>query len=74
MDKGQWVKGKESALWVNAGAGLRPGSFLAGVLFPRCARAVIFIRAVAEIGEREGDRSCSDLALLWSAVPYQPSA
>jgi hypothetical protein len=26
--KGQWVKGKESALWVNAVPGLRPGKLL----------------------------------------------
>ena len=37
--KGQWVKGKESALWVNALPGLRPGSFLAGVFF-RAARGL----------------------------------
>ena len=27
MDNGQWVKGKESALWINAAPGLRPGTF-----------------------------------------------
>jgi hypothetical protein len=27
MAKGQWVKGKESALWAGAVPGLRPGMF-----------------------------------------------
>lgn len=38
MDKGEWVKGKESALWVDAVPGLRPGTSSRGCFRARLAR------------------------------------
>lgn len=69
MDKGGCVKGRESALWVRAVPGLRPGTFrkVAFALSPR----QIFIHAVARIVERAGDRVCNGRAPRVSAIPYR---
>lgn len=34
MPRGKWVKGRDSALWVRAVPGLRPGTFWQGCLRP----------------------------------------
>jgi hypothetical protein len=69
MDKGQWVKGKESALWVNAVPGLRPGTF-SQVCFYGWFR-LILIHGVAGIVERAGDRVCNAPVRRVSAILYR---
>jgi len=58
MDKGQWVKGKESALWVSLAASLRPAA-----TYRACARLVriaAYTFMIPALGIREitGDRAC----------------
>lgn len=72
MDKGGWVKGRASAPLVGAVPGLRPGTCVAR-LFSALRAAVIFIHAVAGIGERAGDRACTGLVPPGSAGLSRPS-
>ena len=67
--KGQWAKGKESALWVNAVSGLRPDTMLASL--PLVVRTCFFIRAVAKIVETTGDRACIGLGPLGSTILFR---
>jgi hypothetical protein len=73
MGNGEWVKGRESALWISAVPGLRPGTLLragAVALALVVAGLVPFRRALipaaAGIVEIAGDRACSGLAPLES--------
>ena len=70
MAKGQWVKGKESALWAGAVPGLRPGTF---ARLRWCLFCLILIRAVARIVEIAGDRACIGLGPLGSAILSRPA-
>jgi hypothetical protein len=60
MDKGEWVKGKESALWVSAVPGLRPGTCCT---FAFASRIRVFSNVVAGMRETAGDRACSGRVL-----------
>ena len=62
MVKGKWINGRESALWVGAVQGLRPGT-----LSQVCSFGLLgFIHAVARIVERAGDTACIFRVLLGS--------
>ena len=60
MDEGEWAKGKESALWVRAVPGLRPGTFRK-VAF--AFRILAFSLVVAGMRETAGDRACNGRVL-----------
>ena len=67
--QGEWIKGRESARWVGAVLGLRPGTS-SQICFRRSAwLRMIFTRSLAGIGERAGDTACNVLFPLGSAVP-----
>jgi len=72
MAKGKWVKGKESARWVSAVPGLRPGTLPWVFLCP--SYRLILIHAAARIVETMGGTTCTARVLRVSAILYRPVA
>ena len=68
MAKGKWVKGKESARWVSAVPGLRPGT-LSRVYLSASYRPIVTY-AAARIVETMGGTACIARVLRGSAVLY----